>query len=88
MSGPGSGGSRRPTSQAYQLYLQGRHCYTRYTEESIRKGIEYFQQAIAADPEYALAHAGMALAYAELARGSGWRRDAARTRRITRPWRP
>ena len=54
---------REPTAdvQAYQLYLQGRHCYTRYTEESIRKGIEYFQQAIAADPEYALAHVGLAL---------------------------
>jgi serine/threonine-protein kinase len=64
---------REPTANvhAYQLYLQGRHCYTRYTEESIRKGIEYFQQAIAADPGYALAHVGVALAYAELAAGQG-----------------
>ena len=64
---------RKPTSdvQAYQLYLQGRHCYTRYTEEGIRKGIEYFRQAIAADPGYALAHVGMALAYGELAAGQG-----------------
>jgi serine/threonine-protein kinase len=64
---------REPTSdmQAYQLYLQGRHCYTRYTEESIRKGIEYFREAIAADPGYAMAHVGTALAYAELAAGAG-----------------
>ena len=64
---------REPTANvhAYQLYLQGRHCYTRYTEENIRKGIEYFQQAIAADPGYALAHVGVALAYAELAAGQG-----------------
>jgi eukaryotic-like serine/threonine-protein kinase len=64
---------REPTSdvRAYQLYLQGRHCYTRYTEEGIRKGIEYFRQALAADPGYALAHVGMALAYAELAAGEG-----------------
>ncbi len=64
---------RKPTQhvQAYQLYLQGRHCYTRYTEENIRKGIEYFQQAIAVDPDYALAHVGAALAYAELAAGQG-----------------
>jgi eukaryotic-like serine/threonine-protein kinase len=64
---------RRPTSdvRAYQLYLQGRYCYGRYTEESIRRGIEYFRQAIAADPGYALAHTGLALAYAELAAGSG-----------------
>jgi serine/threonine protein kinase/tetratricopeptide (TPR) repeat protein len=57
--------------QAYQLYLQGRHCYTRYTEGSVRKGLEYYQQAIAVDPGYAMAHVGVALAYAELAAGEG-----------------
>jgi serine/threonine-protein kinase len=64
---------REPTVdvQAYQLYLQGRHCYTRYTEESIRKGIDYFKEAIAGDPGYAMAHVGAALAYAELAAGAG-----------------
>jgi serine/threonine protein kinase/Tfp pilus assembly protein PilF len=64
---------REPTSNvnAYQLYLQGRHCYSRYTEEGFRKGIEYFRQAVAADPGYALAHVGMALAYAEFAAGQG-----------------
>jgi TolB-like protein len=63
---------RKPTRdvRAYQLYLQGRYCYSRYTEESMRKGIEYFRQAIAVDPDYALAHTGMALAYAELAAGA------------------
>jgi eukaryotic-like serine/threonine-protein kinase len=64
---------RKPTSDvhAYQLYLQGRHCYSRYTAESIRKGIEHFRKAIAVDPDYALAHTGVALAYAELAAGEG-----------------
>jgi serine/threonine protein kinase/tetratricopeptide (TPR) repeat protein len=64
---------REPTADvhAYQLYLQGRHCYTRYTEESIRKGIAYFGEAVAADPGYAMAHVGAALAYAELAAGQG-----------------
>ncbi len=64
---------REPTAdvRAYQLYLQGRHCYTRYTEESIRKGIDYFKEAIAGDPGYAMAHVGAALAYAELAAGAG-----------------
>ena len=57
-----------PTSdlQAYQLYLQGRHCLLRYTEEGMRKGIEYLEQAIARDPGYALAYAGVANAYTEL----------------------
>jgi adenylate cyclase len=64
---------REPTAdaQAYQLYLQGRHCYSRYTGESIRKGLDYFEQAIAADADYAMAHVGVALAYAELAAGAG-----------------
>jgi serine/threonine protein kinase/Tfp pilus assembly protein PilF len=64
---------RKPTSdlRAYQLYLQGRHCYSRYTEEGIRKGIEYFKQAIAVDPGYALAYVGVALAYGEFAAGQG-----------------
>jgi serine/threonine-protein kinase len=57
--------------QAYQLYLKGRSCYMQYTQDSIQRGIEYFQEAIAADPDYALAHTGLALAYAELAAGQG-----------------
>jgi serine/threonine protein kinase/tetratricopeptide (TPR) repeat protein len=64
---------RQPTTSltAYQLYLQGRHWYSRYTEEGFRKGIEYFRRAIAADPNYAMAHVGIALAYAEFATGQG-----------------
>jgi tetratricopeptide (TPR) repeat protein len=38
----------------------------RYTEEGSRKGIEYFEQAIAKDPHYALAYAAVAMAYTEL----------------------
>jgi adenylate cyclase len=64
---------RKPTAnlQAYQLYLQGRHCYSRYSEEGIRQGIDYFRQAIAADPGYALAYVGVGLAFAEFAAGQG-----------------
>ena len=59
---------REPTRdvEAYQLYLQGRHCYLRYTEEGSRKGLEYFERAIVKDPDYALAYAAMAMAYTEL----------------------
>ena len=64
---------REPTRNlnAYQLYLKGRHWYSRYTEEGFKRGIEYFEQAIAADPSYAMAHVGMGLAYAEFAAGQG-----------------
>jgi eukaryotic-like serine/threonine-protein kinase len=62
---------KEPTSdlQAYQLYLQGRHCFIRFTSEGMRRGIEYFEQAIARDPGYALAYTGVALAYSVLGEG-------------------
>ena len=49
--------------EAYQLYLKGNFYLTKYTEEGYRKGIEYYQKAIAIDPNYALAYHGIAAAY-------------------------
>ena len=49
--------------EAYQLYLKGRFYWNKRTEEGLRKGIEYFQQAIERDPTYALAYAGIADCY-------------------------
>jgi TolB-like protein/Tfp pilus assembly protein PilF len=51
------------SSEAYQLYLQGRYHWNKRTEEGLKKSIEYFNQAIAKDPGYALAFAGLADAY-------------------------
>jgi TolB-like protein/tetratricopeptide (TPR) repeat protein len=48
---------------AYQLYLRGRHLWTKRTPESIRKAIEYFNQAIEKDPGFARAYSGLADAY-------------------------
>jgi serine/threonine-protein kinase len=48
---------------AYHLFLRGRHCVFRGTPESLAKGKEYLDQAIALDPEYAAAHAGIAEYY-------------------------
>ncbi|MGQ0763280.1 MAG: protein kinase domain-containing protein [Acidobacteriota bacterium] len=50
-------------SEAYQLYLQGRYYWNRYTEEGFRKGIDYFKQAVNKDPNYALAYSGLADSY-------------------------
>jgi serine/threonine protein kinase/Flp pilus assembly protein TadD len=60
---------REPTTdlRAYGLYQQGRHWLLRFTQEGMRRGIEYFGRAIARDPAYALAHVGVALANIELA---------------------
>ncbi len=54
-------------TEAYQLYLKGRFHWNKRTPHDLRRAIEYFQQAIALDPNYALAFAGLADAYALLA---------------------
>ncbi len=48
--------------EAYRLYLQGTHQVRRWLEEGIRKGIDFFQQAIALDPAYAPSYAGLSYA--------------------------
>ncbi len=50
-------------TEAYQLYLRGRYHFNKRTEEGFRKAIEYFQEAIAKDPAYGLAYAGLADCY-------------------------
>jgi len=45
---------------AYSLYLKGRYFWNKRTEESLRKAVHYFEQAIEKDPGYALAYAGLA----------------------------
>jgi TolB-like protein len=54
-------------AEAYQLYLRGRYFWYKRTEEALRKSIAYFNQAIAADPSYAAAYAGLSDSYALLA---------------------
>jgi eukaryotic-like serine/threonine-protein kinase len=49
--------------EAYQLYLKGRYYWNKRTPDGIQKAIEYFQAAIAKDPLYALAYAGLADCY-------------------------
>ena len=49
--------------QAYELYLKGRFFWNRRSKEGLDKALDYFQQAIAADPNYALAYAGIADCY-------------------------
>src|SRR5262245_11255521 len=52
--------------EANKLYLKGRYFWGKRNEEAIRKGIDYFRQAIEIDPEYAVAYVGMADSYAVL----------------------
>jgi TolB-like protein/Flp pilus assembly protein TadD len=55
----------RPTenTEAHQLYLKGRFFWNKRTTSDLMKSIDYFEQAIAIDPHYALAYAGVADGY-------------------------
>jgi serine/threonine-protein kinase len=55
--------SAQVDSKAYDDYLRGRYYWNQRTEESVRKGIVYFESAIAKDPEYAPAYVGLADSY-------------------------
>src|SRR5438477_3163583 len=54
--------AKTPTAnnEAHELYLKGRFFWNKRTAEDLRKSIDYFNQAIAKDPNYGLAYAGLA----------------------------
>ena len=67
--------------EAYALYANGRFAWTRQTESSLLQAIDWFEQAIARDPDYALAYSGLADSLAVLgAFGVGAYPGAVRTR--------
>jgi TolB-like protein/DNA-binding winged helix-turn-helix (wHTH) protein/Tfp pilus assembly protein PilF len=49
-----------PNPDAHDAYLRGCYLKNKLTRESLEKGIEYFEQAVKQDPNYALAYAGLA----------------------------
>jgi pentatricopeptide repeat protein len=57
--------AKAPTAnpEAYELYLKGRFFWNKRTGGDLRKSIEYLKQAIAKDPNYALAYAALADSY-------------------------
>jgi eukaryotic-like serine/threonine-protein kinase len=57
----GRAGTTNP--EAYRLYLEGRQLWYGRSPQGLKKSIDLFQQAIAADPSYALAYAGLADTY-------------------------
>jgi len=58
-----SGHERTLHPEAYEDYLKGRYFWNQRSEEGLKKSIEYFQEAIAKDPTFAAAYAGMAGSY-------------------------
>ncbi len=57
--------SNKPTEnpEAYELYLKGRFFWNKRTGQDLKTACDYFQQAIAIDPNYATAYAGLAESY-------------------------
>jgi DNA-binding winged helix-turn-helix (wHTH) protein/Tfp pilus assembly protein PilF len=56
---------KRPTDTraAFRFYLEGRFYWNKRTPEAMQKAAECFEQAVAQDPQYALAYAGLGDAY-------------------------
>jgi len=59
------------SSEAYELYLKGRYFWDKFTAADHLKATEYFNQAIARDPGYAMAYVGLADTYGASA-VNGW----------------
>jgi eukaryotic-like serine/threonine-protein kinase len=49
--------------EAYSLYLQGRYFWNKRAPVDVKKAIEYFNQAVALDPDFALAYSGLSDSY-------------------------
>jgi TolB-like protein/Tfp pilus assembly protein PilF len=66
---PGADGREhaRTDPETYELYLRARHLWNQRRPAALRSAIQYFEEAIARDPAFALAHAGLADAYLALA---------------------
>ncbi len=73
LAGDAKAAVRRPTEnlEAYELYLKGRHFWHLRSPAALQAAIQCFEQVIDLDPDYALAHAGVADCLG-VCRGYGW----------------
>ncbi|MEX2260684.1 MAG: protein kinase [Bryobacteraceae bacterium] len=62
---------RADNLEAYNLYLKGRYQYFKYTGQALKQAVGCFEEAIALDPNYALAHSGLAEVFWAVA-FAGW----------------
>ncbi|HEX9217308.1 MAG TPA: winged helix-turn-helix domain-containing protein, partial [Gemmatimonadales bacterium] len=56
--------SKKVNPEAYDAYLKGRYFWNKRTGEGLKKAVDYFDRAIATDPDYANAYSGLADSYA------------------------
>jgi DNA-binding winged helix-turn-helix (wHTH) protein/TolB-like protein/Flp pilus assembly protein TadD len=74
-------------TEAFQLYIKGRYFWNKRSPDSIKKAMEYFEQAIELDPTYALAYAGLADCYItsgtpQMLLGANWDRGYIQKARV------
>jgi TolB-like protein/tetratricopeptide (TPR) repeat protein len=62
-TGPPAGSTRKISPDASQAYLKGRHEFYRFTETGLLASIDWYEKAIQADPNFALAYSAMAHAF-------------------------
>ena len=62
----GTGPRHTPGAEAYELYGAGRYLWTRRTPDALEQSVDAFRRAIAVDPQFALAHAGLADAWSAI----------------------
>ena len=60
---PAAARRRTESPVAYQDYLKGRYHWNKLTAGGLQRSVDYFQQALQKDPDFALAHAGLADSY-------------------------
>jgi serine/threonine protein kinase/TolB-like protein/Tfp pilus assembly protein PilF len=71
------------SASAYEAYLKGRYLWNKRTEESMRRSVALFEQALASHPNYAMAYAGIADSYVMLAcRGMAPAKDTFRKAKV------
>jgi TolB-like protein/DNA-binding winged helix-turn-helix (wHTH) protein len=70
--------SGRPVDpEAHEAYLRGRYEWNKWTEEDLKKSVEYFERAIQKDPAYAQAWAGLSDTYQFLSLRDSWPAEVA-----------
>jgi tetratricopeptide (TPR) repeat protein len=62
-SEPAQLAKRHPNPEAHDLYLKGRYFWNKRNRDGLANAVNYFQQAIEKDPQYAAAYAGLADSY-------------------------
>jgi TolB-like protein/DNA-binding winged helix-turn-helix (wHTH) protein/Tfp pilus assembly protein PilF len=58
--------AKKINPEAYEEYLRGRYFWNKRTADGLERAVDYFNQAIARDPNYAAAYSGLADTYALL----------------------